>query len=851
MDDPTSEGNGNIIDIFILSTDENSALLLKEHLGQSDYRVTVFTRGAQLKETLRAGKPNLLICDSSTEEQEGFEVCSQIKADEDLWVIPVLILTAASTIEDLLEVLDCNADNFIAQPYDLPDHLSLIENMLATPVERQTPDQIKKQFKIRHEDQTYVVAANRRKLLEYLLSAFEIVVNRSSKLSHVTSERQELSESLKELERTVAGQTEVIETINTTVLQKEQKIVALTRECEELEKVVVQKTSEIGNLMQEHDGDTKLITTHEETISAMIQEQEKVQITHRSQTDALTSQISTLAAQTDAQKTSLDTVQRELSEQTTSSTSLEETHRALTLEHEQLKSACMAEKNRAVSAEQEIIAVMQAKTLSEQELTRLKGELEAETNRRILTENQVVSLQHEFEQSELSSHSEIDALSRQVGKLQEMLTASAAALENEESITESQKEYLAGVIAEIEKTGGRFESVSTQLQEAQANVVSGELKIRSLADELEQVTAALETERGLRRTSEEKTTAAAEQQEKLEQHLRTAHEEMERAKKDQDATVRQFKEEIENAYHQVNSLETNVSNLATEKLLAEQDVQALTYELEHARAALADERKSHLGIDEGHAVPFNERPRVQQSLFPADGVTTPKENIQLITSNEQDLPMPVEPESQSITTEITPGLQQPPVYKKDLVSGELSGDIPRVFSGLIPRVPEISGVDSIFMENEPVLKKVGPASGPGMVNEPAEDKTGEKYVPEESHVVDDKKGQLISDDNTQPGKEATKEPVNPDDAVACEGQSEETPEGSGETVPLGDISFNRNQWLDLLKWAHHSGSLSQDQRLKIIRMGRLIQKDRKLTNKQQDQVREILALVYALGYRSR
>jgi len=32
-------------------------------------------------------------------------------------------------------------------------------------------------------------------------------------------------------------------------------------------------------------------------------------------------------------------------------------------------------------------------------------------------------------------------------------------------------------------------------------------------------------------------------------------------------------------------------------------------------------------------------------------------------------------------------------------------------------------------------------------------------------------------------------------------------------------------------------------------MGRLIQKDRKLTRKQQDHVREIIAQVYALGYR--
>ena len=70
-------------------------------------------------------------------------------------------------------------------------------------------------------------------------------------------------------------------------------------------------------------------------------------------------------------------------------------------------------------------------------------------------------------------------------------------------------------------------------------------------------------------------------------------------------------------------------------------------------------------------------------------------------------------------------------------------------------------------------------------------------------------------------------------------------------VPAGDVSFNSSQWLDLFRWAHHSEALSEDQRVKIIRMGRLIHKDRKLTKSQQEQVREILTLAQTLGYNAR
>jgi DNA-binding response OmpR family regulator len=946
MDEPPSDGKENVIDIFILSTDETVTLQLTELLEQRDYRVTVFTGGAQLKETLRLGKPNLLICDTRTEEQEGFEVCCQIKADDDLWVIPVLILTAATTIENLLMVLDSNADNFIAQPYDLPYHLLLIEGMLATPVERPTPDQIKTQFKISHDDRTYVVAANRRKLLEYLLSSFEIAVNKSSELSHVTSELRELSESVKELEKSVTSHTHVIGILNATIQQKEQKNAAMTQECEELKQVLIQKIDEIGMFVQERDENKTLITTQDETIRTMIRKREELEAVHRSKTDAHTGRITALESETDTQKIHLDTVQRALSEETTRSASLEKTLRALTLEYEQQKSAFAAEKNRAMSAEQEIAVVMQAKTQSEQdlswiitdlnetakqqaaELTRLKGEIEAEIDRRILTENQVVSLQRVSEQSESSFHAEMDALNRQVGKLQEMLTASAAALENEESITKLQKEHLAGVMAEKEKTEEGSETLSFQLADAQATIASWEQKrrslvdnfeevitekeksedrlqtvikelagaqsaiasgeqkrksladalekitaekekseqkaktlsvaldkaqsdieagiagrrtveetldritrerdnalgsmrqeyeevhtdldsykvtleqrerdltavtairvtlereleslktrnvaleedlglaaqyrsqsgqqSRSLADELEQVKAALETERRLRRIAEEKTKSAAQQQEDLEQHLRTANEEMERAKKDQAVTIRKYKEELETAGHQIKSLEAYVSGLNKEKFPAGQDV-ALT--------------------------------------------------------------------------------------------GEPSGDTHRIFSGGIPGVSGISLSDNIFLEHPPVAKKADPAPVPAKAGESTEEKTIAEYSPEESPDEDDEKEQPASDDDAQPEKEDEEGPEDTGDEVTHGGQSNETPGESRGPVPGSGISFNRNQWIDLLRWAHHSGLLSHEQRLKIVRMGRLIQKDRKLTRKQQDHVREIIAQVYALGYR--
>ena len=129
MNDPPSDVNENIIDIFVLSVSETVTSLFTEHLEKKGYRVTLFTDGRYLLETLREGKPNLLICDTATLDEEGFEVCRQIKADNDLWVIPVLILAKGSSLTDLLRVLDCNADNFITHPFDPAYGISVIDGL--------------------------------------------------------------------------------------------------------------------------------------------------------------------------------------------------------------------------------------------------------------------------------------------------------------------------------------------------------------------------------------------------------------------------------------------------------------------------------------------------------------------------------------------------------------------------------------------------------------------------------------------------------------------------------------------------------------------------------------------------
>ena len=482
MNEPPLEKNESIIDIFVLSISESIAPQLTEPLEEKGYRVTLFSDSTRLLEVLREGKPNLLICDTTTVD-EGFEVCRRIKADSDLWVIPVLVFTSASTLSDLLNVLDCNADNFLAFPADLPYRLSLIETMLTTPVERLTPELIKTQFKINHEDRIYVVSASRRKILELLLSSFEIAVNKSSDLSELKMEIQRLTEAAETLEESVTEHTCVIDLLNASIQQKEQKIIALTRESAEKERLIGQKTGENRKLADELVAEKSRSAARDENLRTMIREKAEIESYHQSETDALRQQVLELSAQISTAKAGIDSVQREYEEAKTHCISVEANLRdtvarkdlaetnlqTLTAEHEELKSAFSDRENRLISAEQEIQELRQARAQSDQEIVEkmsgldrivqqktadlagLEKERETEKNARISAEKQVNSLTQKYEQSESSLQTIIHDLNRQREALQAESIISREALETKDNVIKLREKELAESVAEKEK----------------------------------------------------------------------------------------------------------------------------------------------------------------------------------------------------------------------------------------------------------------------------------------------------------------------------------------------------------------------------------------------------------------
>jgi len=81
------------------------------------YDVSVYGSGTAMLEVLSANRPpDLLILDWQMPEMSGVEVCRFVRGTLDLAQLPILILTASGSSENLLEALAAGANDFIKKP---------------------------------------------------------------------------------------------------------------------------------------------------------------------------------------------------------------------------------------------------------------------------------------------------------------------------------------------------------------------------------------------------------------------------------------------------------------------------------------------------------------------------------------------------------------------------------------------------------------------------------------------------------------------------------------------------------------------------------------------------------------
>ena len=126
------------IDILLVEDSETDAELTLEALQQGKLQNTVnhVKDGEEALRYLRcegefsdALRPDLILLDLNMPRLDGREVLRQIREDESLKVIPVVVLTTSSHDKDILETYGLSANSYIVKPVDLASFFDVVKEI--------------------------------------------------------------------------------------------------------------------------------------------------------------------------------------------------------------------------------------------------------------------------------------------------------------------------------------------------------------------------------------------------------------------------------------------------------------------------------------------------------------------------------------------------------------------------------------------------------------------------------------------------------------------------------------------------------------------------------------------------
>jgi CheY-like chemotaxis protein len=76
-----------------------------------------------------APRPDLILLDLNLPKKDGREVLAEIKADENLKRIPVVILTSSQAEEDVLKTYNLHANCYVTKPVDLDQFIRVVKSI--------------------------------------------------------------------------------------------------------------------------------------------------------------------------------------------------------------------------------------------------------------------------------------------------------------------------------------------------------------------------------------------------------------------------------------------------------------------------------------------------------------------------------------------------------------------------------------------------------------------------------------------------------------------------------------------------------------------------------------------------
>lgn len=119
--------NADVSTLLIVDDDATAAIVLEQQLHQAGYRTLVAHSGTEALEMVGHNRVELVLLDVMMPDMSGLTVCRRLREEFDANTLPIILVTARTRPEDVIEGLEAGANDHLSKPFWRREMLARVE----------------------------------------------------------------------------------------------------------------------------------------------------------------------------------------------------------------------------------------------------------------------------------------------------------------------------------------------------------------------------------------------------------------------------------------------------------------------------------------------------------------------------------------------------------------------------------------------------------------------------------------------------------------------------------------------------------------------------------------------------
>jgi CheY-like chemotaxis protein len=105
--------------VLVVDDDKNVINIIRDFLEADRFEVFEAANGKEALGMVFSKSPDILVLDIMMPQMDGYTVCMELKKNDNTRDIPIIILSAKTSVDDKLKAMDLNINDYIGKPFDL------------------------------------------------------------------------------------------------------------------------------------------------------------------------------------------------------------------------------------------------------------------------------------------------------------------------------------------------------------------------------------------------------------------------------------------------------------------------------------------------------------------------------------------------------------------------------------------------------------------------------------------------------------------------------------------------------------------------------------------------------------